>query len=340
MRPPERSPPAAVGLDVGGGSVKALCWAPGAPVPTQTVRQRVDGRDATAVLALASALVADVAPADAGVVVGVALPGRIQRSGLVAQSPNLPWLDGVDARARFAEAISEAVPRATLSWLGNDATAAAVGEVQGSIDERRIGLWTIGTGVGGGLVIDGAPLLGAQGYAAELGHVPVRAGGPPCGCGGRGCLETYASVTALIQRAIDLGASDAPDPRGRGAAAEASGAGVSRVGWLSERLAQGDPAVRHVMQDAAELLANAMASVASLWSLDTVVLGGGGALLWPVWRPWLVAALDDACSALGLAHKPRLRVARLGPAAGALGAAVAARDAVRSAAAHAATSAR
>ena len=324
-RAPRRTPPLSVGLDVGGGSVKALAWSGEQPAPTTTSRQRVDGSDRDAVLRAATALVAQVAPADRPLSVGVALPGRIDRQGHVAQSPNLRWLDGAPARQVFADALRSALPMAELTWLGNDATAAAIGEWQAAGDAPRLGLWTVGTGVGGGVVIDGAPLLGARGHATELGHVPVRAGGRPCGCGGRGCLEMYASVTALVARSIELGAEDAPDPRGRGAADEAAGAGVSRITWLSERARAGDAAVSAALRDGAELLGTAMASTAALLGLDVVVVGGGGALLWPVWAPSLQRGLDDACRSLRVGPAPALRAAKVGPAAGALGAAAAAR---------------
>ena len=131
--------------------------------------------------------------------VSVAVPGTINAAeGIVIKAPNVPSLDGF----RLAAALES-----ELSWpaiLENDANAAAVGELwqgAGRGSETLICI-TLGTGVGGGIVLDGEVWRGADGSAGEVGHMAIEPfAGVPCGCGSRGCLEVYASATAIARMA-------------------------------------------------------------------------------------------------------------------------------------------
>jgi glucokinase len=129
--------------------------------------------------------------------ISVAVPGTINAAeGVVIKAPNVPSLDGF----RLAAALES-----ELSWpaiLENDANAAAVGELwQGAgRGSDTIICITLGTGVGGGIVLDGEVWRGADGSAGEIGHMAIEPfEGVPCGCGSRGCLEVYASATAITR---------------------------------------------------------------------------------------------------------------------------------------------
>jgi glucokinase len=130
-------------------------------------------------------------------VVSVVVPGSVSvEAGVVVKAPNLPCLDGFGLTA----ALTEELGRPAI--LENDANAAAVGEAwQGAGRGRRtIVCVTLGTGVGGGIVLDGRLWRGVNDSAAEIGHMCVDPfGGVACPCGSRGCLEVYASATAIVR---------------------------------------------------------------------------------------------------------------------------------------------
>jgi glucokinase len=132
--------------------------------------------------------------------IGVGAPNANFYSGNIEQAPNLPWKGIIP----LAKIISKkfGVPAA----LTNDANAAAIGEMtygaaRGMKDFIMI---TLGTGVGGGIVANGQLIYGHDGFAGELGHVIIRRGGRPCGCGLNGCLETYASATGVARTAREF----------------------------------------------------------------------------------------------------------------------------------------
>lgn len=129
--------------------------------------------------------------------VSVAVPGTVDvQQGVVIKAPNVPCLDGFRLNAAL---------ESELAWpanLENDANAAAVGELwQGAgRGHQTLICITLGTGVGGGIILEGALWRGADGSAGEIGHMGVDPfAGVPCGCGSRGCLEVYASATAIVR---------------------------------------------------------------------------------------------------------------------------------------------
>lgn len=136
---------------------------------------------------------------------GLGTPGLIDRErGIVRSAPNLKCIEGFPLRAEFARRLGLAEDRV---WLENDANAAALGEhwLGAARGERDVLVVTLGTGVGGGLILDGELYAGSGGMAGEIGHVVVDPEGPVCGCGARGCLETLASASAAESRAARAG---------------------------------------------------------------------------------------------------------------------------------------
>ena len=138
--------------------------------------------------------------------IGLGSPGEIDfERGLLVSSANLPYNN-----TPIVDILTDAfgVP----VRIGNDATCAVIGEAYAGYgrEYRNFVMLTLGTGIGGGIVIDGKPYMGKHGAAGELGHVSVRADGEPCRCGLRGCFESYASVSALIKM-TDNAAGANPD---------------------------------------------------------------------------------------------------------------------------------
>jgi glucokinase len=231
---------------------------------------------------------------------GFGLPSTIdQRRGEAVQSVNIP-LTRVPLRDRFAERFSLPVA------LDNDANAAAIAEWQvgaGRGTQHMIML-TLGTGVGGGLILDGRPYRGSVGAAAELGHIVIEFEGRPCQglCHGRGHIETYATGVAASRDA-----------------AEAFGEGAdSRV--LLERARNGDPKALDVLDGIARRLGATMGSLVNIFNPEAIVIGGGWGeaadeyLLEPAREAMLREALSPGRELV------RIVPAELGPDAGLVGA--------------------
>ncbi|HQU84876.1 MAG TPA: ROK family protein [Pyrinomonadaceae bacterium] len=133
--------------------------------------------------------------------IGAAVPATINSAeGVIMKAPNLPALDGFRLSAIVASELNIPVV------LENDANAAAIGEnwLGASKDYKNSICVTLGTGVGGGIIIDGKIVRGIDGTAGEIGHICVEPFGAPCGCGSRGCVEQYSSATAIVRLTRDL----------------------------------------------------------------------------------------------------------------------------------------
>ena len=201
-------PQRAVGVDVGGTSVKLgvvdrsgsvlseRSWEVPAEVETQSYLDDLAEE--------VSELLADDTSHASSVPLGLGLPGLLDRPrGRVLISPNLPYLSGVSVRDELARRLDRA---ACTIRVENDANVAALGErwSGAAADETNVLVLTLGTGIGGGIILDGKLVTG-EGQAGEIGHVTVDPEGLPCGCGSRGCLETLASASAASRRARERG---------------------------------------------------------------------------------------------------------------------------------------
>ena len=242
-------------------------------------------------------------PEAAALGVGSAGPVDI-RAGAVSPV-NIPaWRDF----PLLEEITTHPAARALPAVLAGDAVAMAAGEHwQGAARGRRNALCiVVSTGVGAGLVLDGAVRTGPTGNAGHLGHITVDFNGEPCPCGSRGCLETLASGTAIARRALAHGWQ----PPG----ADTSAAAVAASAAL------GDPIARAAFDRAARALAAGIAATATLVEIDTVVVGGGVARSGDLFLDPLrhhLTAYATLPFATGLAVTP----ARLGTDAGLVGAA-------------------
>lgn len=271
--------------------------------------------------AVLDAIVAGVRALDADpVAVGVGAPGPVT-DGVLGIAPNLPGFTGpVRLRERLEAALGLPVA------VENDANAGAIGEwVAGAGQGSRfLLLVSMGTGVGGGLVLDGKPYRGAFGGAGEFGHLCVRQGGALCGCGRRGCIEAYAGRASMEQVVAVNVAKGRPSLLPEIAAEKGKGRFTSGV-W-ARALERGDELATALFDDAIEAVGAGIGSVINLLDLDRVVIGGGVAeklgqplvdriaaaarpyLLVPdAQRTFVLAQLGDDAGAVGAAALDRLR---------------------------------
>lgn len=292
-----------IGVDVGGSSVK-LGAVTGAGERLAEVSVAVEaGASAREILGTVGARARELAGgAPRGI--GVGLPGLLDReAGTIRNSPNLPWLEGVDVRALLARA-SGAERESIL--LENDANVAALGELWlgAARGARHLILLTLGTGIGGGIVLDGR-LYRGEGLAGEIGHLTVDPDGPPCGCGSHGCLETLASASATQRRARELGLP-----------AEAPG----DLRLLADRARETDGPERALLFAVGRDLGHGCGSALCLLDVRTFVFGGGFSAALDLLEPGIRRGLSEWAYGERVAGV-RIERATLGPSAGWIGAA-------------------
>lgn len=249
---------------------------------------------------------------------GVGIPARVEfETGHAIGTVNLD-LEDVPVRDLLSERTGLQIA------LDNDANLAMLAEATygAARDVDYALMLTIGTGIGGGVWIDGGLYRGATGSGAELGHVVVDPDGPRCqgNCPGRGCVETFASGTAIGREGREAAAAEPDSALGRIAA---SGTEITAV-QVGEAAADGDPVALGVLERAGTMLGVALTSLANAFEPELIVIGGGGVALGDL---LLDPARDElAARALDPMSKTPVVAAQLGPQAGMIGAAALARS--------------
>jgi glucokinase len=321
-----------VGLDVGGQTMKAAVVDdtgkafPSVSLPTEPHLGQEHGletmceaiRQATAAAGLT---LADVAA------IGVATPGLMDiKLGLILEPPNLkPWRN-VPVPAHVRKVFNK--PTA----FQNDANAAAMGEywVGAGRDINSFALFTLGTGIGGGVILDGRVLEGEHSHGAEYGHMRIALpeDGRLCGCGRRGCLEAYASATAVVARTREAMAAYRGPTRLRELLRDDDGSEISAK-EIFDAATEGDPLAREIVDDTAFYLAIGACSVIAVVDPQMIAFGGGMIAAGDAF----LAKIKEYVSRYGLSYpasKVQVRYAQLGADAGFIGAAACARQLVSS----------
>ena len=188
--------------------------------------------------------------------VGISATGQIdnEHGVVIGTNGKIPHYEGARLKADTEAALQAPV------WALNDANAAALGEAftGGARGYREVVMLTLGTGVGGGLILNGRLYSGARGIAGELGHFTLYQDGRKCPCGKRGCLEEYASTTALIARAERQ---------------------TGRTGWngrmIFEGVSQGDPLLRLALDGWLDDVAAGVTGLVHIFNPELVLIGGG-----------------------------------------------------------------
>jgi len=265
-----------VGVDLGGTKILSAAFDSKLKVlASQKVKTPRDGAASSIVGAIEEAVrgvVEEARPKSGAALelggVGVAVPGPLDRArGIVKYTPNMGFKD-----YRLGEELSRLF--GAPSFLENDVQAGVYGELRaGALRGRRnaVGVF-IGTGIGGGIVIDGKLYRGATGSAGEVGHMILLEGGAACGCGNYGCLEALASRTAMAKDAIHQAATGkAP------ALLDLAGTDLRkcRSSVLYESIEKGDKGVKKAVDRAAIWLGVGLANLVHVLNPEAIVVGGG-----------------------------------------------------------------
>jgi glucokinase len=242
----------------------------------------------------------------------VVVPGSVQAgTGVVVNAPNIPSLAGYKLETGLRDELRSPV------LLENDANAAAIGEMwQGAARGcHTIICFTLGTGVGSGIVLDGELWRGRDGTAGEIGHTSVEPfGGVPCRCGNFGCLEVYASATAIVRMTRERLACDP------GSALSSIPAQELTSELIFKAATEGDALALDVFRDMGVHLGIVMANVVNTFNPEMIVVGGGVSAAFDVFAPHAQAEMLKRAFPVP-ARRCRIARAECGDDAGLLGAA-------------------
>jgi glucokinase len=297
--------PYSIGIDLGGTNLRAA-----AIDNSGRMLKKVSGT--TPVAAGPEAVIGDMAGAAAALReefgrdglagIGVGVPGNIEmRTGTVLAWNNAPAFNGYPTRDKLSALLNTPV------ILENDANCAALGEhwMGAGRGVEDLVMLALGTGIGGGIILGGRILHGYAGMAAELGHITVVPNGNPCGCGNRGCVEKYASATAIgaMGRNLGLGADLTAED-------------------VASLAAQGDARALAVYRSAGESLGIALAALINVFNAPLYLLGGGVSAAWDLFAPSMLAEVERRSLTYRLTRATtRIERATLGGDAGLYGAA-------------------
>lgn len=317
---------ATVGVDIGGARVQTIVLSDSDDVLGDARMRRPPTGDRTATIEVIVAAVHEAVDR-AGLAlddvdgVGVGSPGVVV-DGTVGQAVNVP---GWSERFRLSELLDQQLPCPVR--VVNDVTGMAVAEHRLGAGKGRDNLLVVyvGTGVGGGLILNGRVYDGAFGAAGEFGHTIVERGGAVCPCGRRGCVEAYAGRRAMenaARRALDEGR-----PTSLFRVAEDIGQERLTSAVFKQAYDEGDPLAADLIDWGAEALGKGIASAVNLLDVEMVVIGGG--LADRLGQMFIVRTEAAARPALFL-QPPRVEIvaAALGERGGAVGAALVARGEV------------
>lgn len=324
MAQADQSKPYLIGVDFGGTKILSAVFDSDLNCLGRSKKKTKAERGKEAVIVRIADCVHE-ACADAGVELsavsglGIGAPGAIDLNrGVVVAAPNLGWSE-VPLQSALHHELNVPV------FLQNDCNVALQGILEKefpSTPKSLIGIF-VGTGIGGGIMFNGQPYSGATGTAGEIGHMIIRAGGPQCSCGNRGCLESLASRKAIYRQL---------ENRMKGGEVTSLSSDTDLEGLRSRALRKaikhGDPLVTSVVENAAENIGLAVGSLINILGPEVVVLGGGVIdalemfMLGPIIETAREVALGEA------ARQVPIVASTLGDDAGIVGGAVIARKAI------------
>ncbi|HEV7727570.1 MAG TPA: ROK family glucokinase [Modestobacter sp.] len=314
----------ALGIDIGGTKVAGGVVAPDGTI-LGTARRATPGRSVEATEDAIAAVVDELAERHGSPLVGVGVgaAGWFDRTGdTVLFSPHLAWRNQA-LRKELGGRLRRPL------WVGNDADAAAWAEYRyGAARGSDLALViTLGTGIGGGIVLDGRLQRGAHGVAGEWGHMRVVPDGRLCACGNRGCWEQYASGNALGHTAREVAQSS---PAAAADLLDRVGGDIERItGEVVATAARaGDPLANELLCEVGAWLGQGIADLAAVLDPEVVVIGGGVSVLGEMVLAPARERLERALPGRGFRPGPRVVAAQLGAQAGLVGAADLVRRAV------------
>lgn len=257
------------GVDIGGTTVKiGLFRTDGELIDKWEIKTRTENEGEAILPDVAKALKNKMS--EKGIVpsqvsgIGIGIPAPVDENGIVQNTANLGW--GYKEVSREMEELTGMKVAA-----GNDANVAALGEMWlgAGKGHKNLIMVTLGTGVGGGVIVNGQPLTGSHGAGGEIGHLCVNYNETEqCGCGKRGCLEQYASATGIARLAKKRLAKDGTESVLRG---------VEKVDAKAvfDALKEGDKLSEEIVEEFGAYLGHAMANLAVVTDPSVIVIGGG-----------------------------------------------------------------
>lgn len=266
---------ALAGIDIGGTTIKFGLVDPRGKILFKDQKPTVVGRGAEPLLHLVSniaeSLLYHAAEEELEVRwLGVGTPGAVEpRTGkIIGPSPNITGWEGTELGGTLKKRINLPV------FVDNDVNVMALAEARfgAAMSFRTAVCIAMGTGVGGGIVIDGKVLQGASGGAGEIGHMIIDPNGPSCRCGARGCLEAYCSSAAIISRANQLLKNELTPVFQEVLEGKLENLNIRK---LFAAYKSDDPIARQVVTETAEYLGMGLANVVTLLNPEIVVIGGG-----------------------------------------------------------------
>lgn len=305
-----------LGIDVGGTKAQGVLVGHDGAVTATAHRTTPRGSGSLPVLVdVLAAIIDELGPADEVASIGIGVPGLVDRAGVLRAAPNLDGVADFPVRTLVSQRIGRDVA------VDSDATCATVAEwtLGAARGCDNVMMITLGTGIGGGLVVDGTLYRGVNGFAGEFGHMVVDPDGPPCPCGRRGCWERYASGSGLAMLARNAAAGGrlrrivehvGNDPE------------AIRGEQVQTAARDGDPEALAVIDEFGRWVALGLVNLTNAFDPEMFVLGGGLAAgddlyLAPI-RRWFRELIYEP----GLRPIPEIAFATTGPLAGAIGAAL------------------
>ena len=262
--------PYVIGLDLGGtNSVFGIVNSEGSVVTSTSIRTKGQN-DLDVYMDSACAALAPMIEQVGGIQnikgMGIGAPNGNYYTGNIELAPNLPWKGIVPFAKKFSERLGIPVV------LTNDANAAAIGEMTYGVAKgmKNFIMITLGTGVGSGIVVNGELVYGCDGFAGELGHVIVRRDGRQCGCGRKGCLETYCSATGVARTAREFLVARPEPSLLRDIPAEDI---VSKD--VFDAAVRGDKLAQDIFEYTGRILGEALADFIAFSSPEAIILFGG-----------------------------------------------------------------
>lgn len=303
-----------IGIDLGGTTVKAaLCREDGTLLHKVNAPTRVGDADGLRadmkMLALSLCEKEGITPNEV-TSIGIGVPGSFDKASCTLKFGTNLGMDNVCFAKAFLPEFGCAVQ------LDNDANCAALGEATAGAarDTQNMIMITLGTGVGGGIVVSGKLYTGCNGIAGELGHIVIRQDGEPCNCGRKGCLEAYSSASALIrftERALDSGRKSLLQEK----------RGSLNAKMICDAVDAGDTLAKEMFDEYCVNLSCGLANFVNIFQPERIVIGGGVAgygekLMEPLRR------LTKSQTFQGTERNTEIVAAELGNDAGLVGAAM------------------
>jgi len=217
---------------------------------------------------------------------GIGVPGIIDmETGTMRKSANLPGWSDYPVRDEIERHLGVRV------FLENDANVAALGEqwLGAARGVPNMAIITLGTGIGGGIVLDGKIFYGMNGMSGEFGHVPIEPEGVPCGCGSHGCAERYASASAVMRMAQEAIAGGRAPSLAKAASSDPE-FGAKEIYNLA---IQGDEDARRIFRRFGKSLGMLLAGVVNILNLEMFVIGGGVSSAWDAFAPTMFEELRE-----------------------------------------------